>query len=138
MSDSSKPASDPFSAFAKFTPPSAQALQGSIQELMQETQKAGATWMRHRQEATDAAMHSLQSIWGCKEPGALASACSDWVTKNIELAASEMREAQEETFRCMEIGQRFIRTAFQSGSASAEATPPKAASQSAKARSAAE
>lgn len=140
MSDTSKPASDPFSAFAKFTPPNAQALQGSVQELIEEAQKAASTWMQHRQEAAEAATRSLQSIWACKDPGAAAGACNDWLTKNMELAASEMREAQEQAFRCVEIGQRFLRSAFQSGTETAEATAPKATarSQSAQSRSAAE
>ena len=140
MSDLSKPASDPFSAFAKFAPPSTEALQGSVQELIEEAQKAAASWMRHRQEAMDAAVRSLQSIGGCKDPGSLASACSDWLTKNMELAASEMREAQEQAFRCVEIGQRFVRSEFQSGPEPAETVPQKPAvrSQSVQARSAAE
>lgn len=136
MSDTSKPPSDPFSAFAKFALPDTQALQGSVQELIEEAQKAAATWMRDRQEATDAAVRSF----GCKDPGSLASACSDWLTTNMELAASEMKEAQEQAFHCVEIGQRFVRSAFQSGTETAEANPPKATArgQSAQARSAAE
>lgn len=140
MSNSSKPASDPFSALAMFNPSSAKAFQGSVQDLIEEAQKAAATWMRHRQEATDAAVRSLQSIGGCKDPGALATACSDWLTKNMELGATEMREAQEQAFRWFEIGQKFAKSGFQSEPEPAESAPqkPAARSQAGQARSAAE
>jgi len=137
MSDSSRPTSDPFSALQSLL---RLPLQGSVQELIEEAQKAAATWMRHRQEATEAAARSLQSIWGCKDPGALASVWSDWLTKNMELAAKEMRDAQEQAFRWFEIGQKSATSGFQSGPEPAEAAPPKPAarSQSVQARSAAE
>jgi hypothetical protein len=126
MNDALKLATTPFTNWPfVFNERSAEALQGSVRELIDEVQKTTGAWMQRRQEASQEAIRSLQSILGSKDPGALTSAYSDWLTKSMNIVATDMRDAQEQALRCSEIGQKLVRSAFQTRSEAAESARPK-------------
>ena len=141
MTESPKPANNSgLDWLSSFVPPGTAALQASIQEWVDETQKASAAWMRRRQEATEASLRSIQSICASKDPAALSTACTDWLVKTADLVSADMRDAQEEAVRCAEIGQKWVKAALQFGTEAAKevASKKETRSQAAPTRSAAE
>jgi hypothetical protein len=91
-----------------------EAFRGQVQNLMNETQKAMATWVSRCQEATTTGVRSFQALYACKDPAAFASAYGEWLTRSMTLMAEQMHDAQEGARRCTAIGQQFVSTAFRS------------------------
>jgi hypothetical protein len=90
------------------------ALRGQVQNLIDESQKAMATWISRCQEATTTGVRSFQALYACKDPAAFASAYGEWLTKSVTLMGEQMQDAQEGALRCAAIGRQFVSTAFQS------------------------
>jgi hypothetical protein len=89
-----------------------EAFRGQVQNVIDETQKAMATWMNRCQEATTTGVRSFQALSACKDPAAFASAYGEWLTKSMTLMAEQMHDAQEGALRCAAIGRQFVSTAF--------------------------
>ena len=126
-------------AWPFFAPPETQALQASVREMIDETQKVSVAWLRRRQEATEASLRSLQSIW-LQRSGHPEECLNEWLTKSADLIAAEMGDAQAVANRWADIGQKFVRAAFQLGTEVADEIAPQKGtrSQSPPSRSAAE
>ena len=103
------------------------ALPFAAPELFDETQKAMATWMKHRQQAMEGGFRSFQAMCACKDPASFAAVYGEWLTNSMNLLTEEMNDARNEALRWAEIGQKSMAAPFRSAAMSVFQAPPAAA-----------
>ncbi len=91
-------------------------------DLLDETQRTMAAWTKRRQEAMEANFRTFQAMGGCKDPGAMIAAYSEWLTNGMNRIFADMNDARDDALRLAEIGQKSIPALFPR---SAKAPPPK-------------
>lgn len=84
-------------------------------DLLDETQKVTATWLKRRQEAMEAGTRTFEATCGCKDPGTMAAIYSEWLTDNMNRVLADVNDAREEGLRLAEIGQRSVGALFRQG-----------------------
>jgi hypothetical protein len=75
-------------------------------ELLDESRKMAAAWMKRRQEAMETGMQTFAAILGCRDPGAMAAICSEWVAGSMSRLMADINDARDQGIRLAEIGQK--------------------------------
>jgi Phasin protein len=83
--------------------------------LLDEGRKTSAAWMKRRQEATEAGLQAFGALAGCRDPGAAAAICSEWLKGSMDRLMADMNDARDEAARLAEIGQRSAMALFRQG-----------------------
>lgn len=89
-----------------------QALLQEQAELLDESQKVIAAWMKRRQEAMEAGMRSFQTLCSCKDPAAFASSYGEWLTGSMTGILADMNSTRQEALRLGQIAQNSMTTLF--------------------------
>lgn len=119
MSDQSK-AENNFRIALPFIPPNfVKAWQGPMKalleeqaELLDESRKMTATWLKRREEAMAAGMQACSAIAACRDPGMMTAILSEWLTDSVNRVMADMNEARDEGVRLAEIGQKLLAALF--------------------------
>lgn len=99
-------------------------------ELLDESRKMAAAWMKRRQEAMETGMQAFGAIAACRDPGTMAAICSEWFKGSMERLTTDMNDARDEGVRLAEIGQRSVMVLFRQGADGAVTDKPNASARS--------
>jgi Phasin protein len=115
--EQSYPMTSPFGApiFAEAWQMPMKVLLEEQAELLDESRKMSAAWMKRRQEATEAGLQAFGALAGCRDPGTVAAICSEWFKGSMDRLMADMNDARAEGARLAEIGQRSALALFRQG-----------------------
>ena len=72
--------------------------------LAEEARTMTASWVKRRQDAVTAAMHTIEAATACKDMGAVATVIGDWWSGALKRVADDLNDASTEAVRLTERG----------------------------------